>query len=267
MIRNFFVISLRNLLKRKGYTTLNILGLTIGITCCLLIFQYVSYERSYDTFQKNSSRIVRIRLDEYKQGKLLWQSATSYPAFGPLMKKDYPEVENYCRLIDDELLLSNDAKNVKFSEKKGYYADPSSIDMLGVQLQSGSPSTALNAPDKIIISQSMAKKYFGTDDVVGKTLIARNQNPYLTLQISGVFKDYPKNSHLIIDYLVSYNTFRQLLTQSGHKGDPANTQIGWYDFYTYIQLKAGTDFKKFSLKCLPSLINISIASRAVKSIM
>jgi len=248
MIRNFFVISLRNLLKRKGYTTLNILGLTIGITCCLLIFQYVSYERSYDTFQKNSSRIVRIRLDEYKQGKLLWQSATSYPAFGPLMKKDYPEVENYCRLIDDELLLSNDAKNVKFSEKKGYYADPSSIDMLGVQLQSGSPSTALNAPDKIIISQSMAKKYFGTDDVVGKTLIARNQNPYLTLQISGVFKDYPKNSHLIIDYLVSYNTFRQLLTQSGHKGDPANTQIGWYDFYTYIQLKAGTDFKKFQSK-------------------
>ena len=121
MIKNFFVISLRNLLKRKVYTTLNILGLTIGITCCLLIFQYVSYERSYDTFQKNSSRIVRIRLDEYKQGKLLWQSATSYPAFGPLMKKDYPEVENYCRLIDDELLLSNDAKNVKFSEKKGYW--------------------------------------------------------------------------------------------------------------------------------------------------
>ena len=248
MIKNFFVISLRNLLKRKGYTTLNILGLTIGITCCLLIFQYVSYERSYDTFQKNTSRIVRIRLDEYKQGKLLWQSATSYPALGPLMKKDYPEVENYCRLIDDELLLSNDAKNAKFSEKKGYYADPSSIDMLGVQLQNGSSSTALNAPGKIIISQSMAKKYFGTDDVVGKTLIARNQNPYETLQITGVFKDYPKNSHLIIDYLVSYNTFRQLLAQSGHKDDPANTKIGWYDFYTYIQLKAGTDLKKFQSK-------------------
>lgn len=248
MIKSFFVISLRNLLKRRGYTVLNILGLTIGITCCLLIFQYVSYEKSYDTFQKNSQRIVRIRLDQYKQGKLMWQSATSYPALGPLLKKDYPEVENYCRLLDDELLLSNDAKNVKFSEKKGYYADPSCIDMLGIQIYNGSRSTALNDAGEIIISQSMAKKYFGTDDVIGKTLIARSQNPYETLQITGVFKDYPKNSHLIIDYLVSYNTFRQRLAQSGHKGDPANTKIGWYDFYTYLQLKAGTDLKKFQSK-------------------
>src|ERR1700759_3354101 len=172
MIRNYFIISLRNLLKRKGYTALNILGLTIGITCCLLIFQYVSREREYDTFQKNSSRIVRIRLDAYKQGKLMWQSATSYPAFGPLMKKDYPEVENYCRLIDDELLLSNDARNVKFSEKKGYFADPSAIDMLDVKLAAGNNATALDAPNKIIISQSMARKYFGTTDVVNKTLLS-----------------------------------------------------------------------------------------------
>lgn len=260
MIKNFFVISLRNLLKRKGYTTLNILGLTIGITCCLLIFQYVSYERSYDTFQKNSSRIVRIRLDEYKQGKLLWQSATSYPAFGPLMKKDYPEVENYCRLIDDELLLSNDAKNVKFSEKKGYFADPSSIGMLGVELRSGSVSTALNAPDKIIISQSMAKKYFGTDDVVGKTLIARNQNPYETLQITGVFKDYPKNSHLIIDYLVSYSTLSKNLIANGDKEDSANTAIGWYDFYVYLQMKPGTDLQKFEAK-MPAFADKYINNR------
>ena len=250
MIRNFFVISLRNLLKRKGYTTLNILGLTIGITCCLLIFQYVSYERSYDTFQKNSSRIVRIRLDEYKQGKLLWQSATSYPAFGPLMKKDYPEVENYCRLIDDELLLSNDAKNVKFSEKKGYFADPSSISMLGVDLAAGNNATALDAPNKIIISQSMARKYFGATDVVGKTLQSHGDGRAKpdTYQITGVFKDYPKNSHLIIDYLVSYETLRKALREQGDKNDSANTAIGWYDFYVYLQLKPGTDLQAFQAK-------------------
>ncbi|MFB9842430.1 ABC transporter permease [Mucilaginibacter ginsenosidivorans] len=259
MIKNFLTISLRNLTKRKGYTALNILGLTIGIACCLLIFQYVSYERSYDTFQKNASRIVRIRLDQYKQGKLLWQSATSYPAFGPLMKKDYPEVENYCRLIDDELLLSNDAKNIKFSEKKGYYADPSSVDMLGVQLLSGNHAAVLNAPGKMIISESMAKKYFGTDDVIGKTLIARNQNPVQTLQITGVFKDYPKNSHLIIDYLVSYETFRQIFIRGGQKDDPANTRIGWYDFYTYIQLKPGTDLGTFQAK-MPVFANKYINS-------
>jgi putative ABC transport system permease protein len=115
MFINHLKIALRNLLKRKGFAALNILGLAIGITCCLLIFQYVSYERSYDTFQKNGRNIVRIRLDQYKQGQLAWQSATSYPAIGPTLKKDYPEVENFCRLIDDNLLLSNQAMNVKFS--------------------------------------------------------------------------------------------------------------------------------------------------------
>jgi len=250
MIKNYFTISLRNLFKRKGYTVLNILGLTIGITCCLLIFQYVSRERSYDTFQKSSSRIVRIRLDQYKQGKLLWQSATSYPAFGPLMKKDYPEVENYCRLIDDELLLSNDAKNVKFAEKKGYYADPSSIDMLGIQLTDGSAATALNAPDKMVISESMAKKYFGTTDVVGKTLLSRggHRNPVETYQVTGVFKDYPANSHLIIDYLASYETLRKNLKDEGDKDDSANTAIGWYDFYVYLQMRPGTDLNAFQAK-------------------
>jgi len=250
MIKNFFVISLRNLMKRKGYTTLNILGLTIGITCCMLIFQYVSYERSYDTFQKNSSQIVRIRLDEYRQGKLLWQSATSYPAFGPLMKKDYPEVENYCQLIDDELLLSNDAKNIKFSEKKGYFADPSSISMLGVNIAAGNSATALDAPNKIIVSQSMARKYFGSTDVVGKTLQSHGDGRAKpdTYLITGVFKDYPKNSHLIIDYLVSYETLRKALKEQGDKDDSANTAIGWYDFYVYLQLKPGTDLQAFQAK-------------------
>lgn len=250
MIKNFFTISVRNLLKRKGYTALNILGLTIGITCCLLIFQYVSYERSYDTFQKNSSSIVRIRLDQYKKGKLEWQSATSYPAFGPLMKKDYPEVENYCRLIDDELLLSNDARDIKFSEKKGYFADPSSIGMLGIELTGGSSATALNATNKIIISQSMARKYFGTTDVVGKTLQSRGggRSKPDVYQVTGVFKDYPKNSHLIIDYLVSYETLRKSLREDGDKEDSANTAIGWYDFYVYLQLRPGTDLNAFQAK-------------------
>ena len=111
MIKSYFTISLRNLVKRKGYTVLNILGLSIGITCCLLIFQYVSRERNFDTFQKNGAQIVRIRLDQYKQGKLEWQSATSYPAIAPAMKKEFPEVENTCRLIANELLLSNDSRN------------------------------------------------------------------------------------------------------------------------------------------------------------
>ena len=260
MIKNYFTISLRNLLKRKGYTTLNILGLSIGITCCLLIFQYVSRERSFDAFQKSASQIVRIRLDQYKQGKLMWQSATSYPAIAPTLKKDFPEVENTCRIIDDNLLLSNAGRNIKFTETKGYYADPSSIDMLGVDMLRGNNKDALTGPYKMIVSQSMAKKYFGTDDVVGKTLVSRDDSGVKNFQVTGVFKDYPANSHLIISYLVSYSTLVQILQVGGDKDNSANTAWGWYDFYTYIQLKPGTNLQAFQAK-LPAFADTYINSR------
>src|SRR6267378_3837895 len=129
MLKNYLTLAFRNLFKRKGYSVLNILGLAIGATCCLLIFQYVSFERSFDKFPRKAKQIVRLRLDSYQQGKLSWQSATVYPAFGPTMKRDFPEVEDYCRLIDANLLLSNDERNVKFNEEKGYYADPSFLSM------------------------------------------------------------------------------------------------------------------------------------------
>ena len=90
MFSSYFKIALRNLSKRKGYSLLNISGLAIGITCCLLIFQYVSFERSYDRFPDKVNDIVRLRLDSYQQGKLSWKSATIYPAIGPTLKKDFP---------------------------------------------------------------------------------------------------------------------------------------------------------------------------------
>jgi putative ABC transport system permease protein len=260
MIKNYLTISLRSLVKRKGYTVLNILGLTIGITCCLLIFQYVSRERSYDTFQKNYGQIVRIRLDQYKQGKLMWQSATSYPAIAAAMKKEFPEVANACRLIADGMLLSNERRNIKFNETKGYYADPSTIDMLGVKLVRGNGSNALSDPYKMVISQSMAKKYFGTDDVVGKTLTARDGNGARPFLVTGVFKDYPANSHLVISYLVSYSTLVQLIAASGEKDDPANTAWGWYDFYIYLQLKPGASLQALQAK-LPAFADRHMNSR------
>lgn len=247
MLINNLKVSVRNLSKRRGFTLLNVAGLAIGITCCLLIFHYVSYEKSYDTFQKDSDNIVRLRLDSYQQGQLAWKSATSYPAFGPTMKKDFPEVQDYCRLIDWEGILANGATNIKFKETKGYYADPSAIRMMGVQVKEGNPEEALKTPDKIAISESMAKKYFGNDDPLGKRLEVRSGNAPsgYGLQVSAVFKDFPQNSHLKIDYLVSYKTLQQELNLSGDTSNASETAWGWYDFYTYLQLKPGTDLQKF----------------------
>src|SRR3954466_641929 len=114
MIINFLKFAFRNIVRRKGYSLLNIAGLTIGMSCCLLIFHYVSYEKSYDSFEPKAKQIVRVRLDSYQKGVLAFKSATSYPPIGPAMKKDFPEVENFCRLKDDDLLLSNDVANKKF---------------------------------------------------------------------------------------------------------------------------------------------------------
>ncbi len=247
MFLNHLVIAIRNLLKRKGYSLLNMLGLAIGITCCLLIFQYVAYEKSYDKFGKEAGRIYRIRLDSYQKGKLAWQSATSYPAIAPTMKKDFPEIEDYCRLYDANLLLSNDEKNVKFNELQGYYADPSVISMFNMHLVRGNPKTALDAPDKMLLSQTMAHKYFGNDEAVGKRLTVRDgsQRSY---EITGVFEDYPANSHLVLNHLVSYSTLGKQLRAGGDTSDLTNTAFGWYDFYTYLLLKPGTDPKKVEAK-------------------
>ncbi|HLK31238.1 MAG TPA: ABC transporter permease [Puia sp.] len=248
MFKSYFKIALRNLTKRRGYALLNIFGLAIGVTCCLLIFQYVSYERSYDKFSNDVNNIVRIRLDSYQQGKLAWKSATSYPAIGPTLKKEFPEVEDFCRLHDAELLLSNEQKNVKFNERKGYYADPSSINMLGLKMLKGNEQEVLNAPDKMIVSESFAKKYFGSEDPIGKQLVSKDPQFTQSYLVTGVFKDYPNNSHLIIDYMVSYATLGKIGRAQGDTTNSTETSWGWYDFYTYIKLRPGTDLKKIESK-------------------
>ena len=260
MIRNYLTIALRNLTKRKGYSFLNIAGLTIGMTCCMFIFHHVSYEKSYDDFSPNAKDIVRLRLDSYQKGKLAWQSATIYPAIAPTIRKDFPEVQDFCRLHDAEMLLTNEANDVKFNETKGYYADPSFVKMFDVKIIKGNPSTALNAPDKMLISESMSKKYFGNEDAVGKILTVKDPGSLQTYQVTGIFKDYPKNSHLIVDYLVSYSTLGKILRLDGDTSNATETSWGWYDFYSYLQLKPGTDYKKLESK-LPSFCDRYINSQ------
>ncbi|MEP7170093.1 MAG: ABC transporter permease, partial [Bacteroidota bacterium] len=260
MFKNYFKIAFRNLNKRREYFILNILGLTIGMSCCLLIFHYVSYEWSYDNFIPQPENIVRLRLDNYQNGKLGWQSATVYPAIAPNMKKDFPEVEDYCRLIDANVLLSNDERNIKFNETKGYYADAAFLKMFNVHLTGSTIEDPLNGPDKMVISESMSKKYFGVVNAIGKQLVVKDAGFPQTYEVTGVFKDYPKNAHLIIDYLISYKTFSHLTTLSGDTSNATETAFNWYDFYAYLKLKPGADYKKLEAK-LPAFCDRYINSR------
>jgi len=259
MLKNHLRLAWRNLTKRKGYSLLNILGLAIGITCFLLIFHYVAYERSYDAFQQNAGRIVRIRLDEYQQGKLAWQSATSYPAIAPAMKKEFPEVQDYCRLIDADMLLTNPEKNVKFNETKGYFADASVISFFNIHLLQGNPAGALDGPDKMLLSETMAKKYFAGENPIGKHLRAQGDGAVESYEITGVFQDYPPNSHLILHHLVSYSTLGKILRQQGDSSNATETAWGWYDYYVYLRLKPGASWKALETK-LPAFCDRHINS-------
>lgn len=260
MLLNHLKIATRNLSKRKGYAALNVFGLTIGMVCCLLIFHYVSYERSYDDFHPKGGDIVRLRLDNYQKGELAFKSATVYPAIAPTLKKDYPEIENFCRLYDANLNLSNPKNNVRFRETKGYFADPAFLEMFNLPLAKGNAEVALDDPYQMVLSEAMSKKYFGEEDPMGKQLVLTTANGTYPFTVTGIFTDYPVNSHLNIEYLVSWQSLVTRIRASGDSTNPTETSFGWYDFYSYLQLKPGTDWKQFEQK-LPAFTDKYINSQ------
>lgn len=238
MIALFFKTAFRSLAKRKGYAALNIFGLTLGMTSCLLIFKYVAFERSYDSFQQKSGQVYRVQLDDYQNGKLAVLDASNYAALAPALKKDFPEIEEATRFFKTHMLLSNDKSNIRFSENRIFYAEPAFLDMFDVHLLEGDAKTALEGPEKIVISEDLAKKYFNSTEVLGKTLswkVNGNNAPFI---VSGVFKDYPGNSHIKFNALVSYKSFAK------RTGNEAEDSWFWTDFYTYIRLRPGADPNK-----------------------
>ena len=254
MLQSFLKIAFRNFFKRKGFALMNIAGLAIGITCCLLIFEYVAYERSYDKFNEKADRIFRVQDEEYQNGRLVVPCAAAMPGVAPFMKREFPEVEEAGRLRKVELLLGNDVRNIHFNEPTVYYADESMIDILNIQFVNGDSKTALLQPGKIIISEEAARKYFGGENPLGKILSVHSSGNTRPLEVTGVFKDYPSNAHLKLSVIVSYKTYSQVIGSYGNPDDVLETSFGWTDFYTYILLRKGTDPKRLETK-LPDFID------------
>lgn len=254
MLQNFLKIAFRNLTLRKGYALMNIAGLAIGITCCLLIFEYVAYERSYDNFNENADRIFRVQDEEYQNGKLVVPCASAAPGVAPAMKREFPEVEDAGRISKAELLLSNDARNIRFKESDVYFADQSIVNILQLPLEAGDSKTVLSEPDKVIISTEVKEKYFGNENPLGKVLTDHSNGRTRSLQVTGVFNNYPANSHLKFSILISYPTFSKVIGTYGRPDDVLETNFDWTDFYTYILLRKGVDPKQVSAK-LPGFID------------
>ncbi len=230
MIKNYIITSFRNLWKIKFFSITNILGLAIGMAGCLLILQYVSFETSYDKFHKNHENIYRVQYNQYKNGENLFKCAAAVPAVGPAMKDNFPEVLEYSRAFPISGTITY--KDKSFRESKMQIATPSFIQMLTFPLLIGEPEKALSDVNTVVITEEIAKKYFGDEDPLGKTL---TWNGEYNFAVSGILKNVPKNSHIKFGLLFSYRTLNELSEQQ------SETAWGWYDFNTYIELAPGTD--------------------------
>jgi len=253
MIRNLYKVAYRNILKNKVFSFLNILGLAIGLTTCFFIFQYIHFEKSYEGYNKNAENVYRVPLEYYESSGINHIEATNHPAVGPAMKANFPEVVAFTRIIPTKIMLAtssisrieNGVASVSFNEKRIFFADASIFKLFPTKFVYGNDSTALSQMRSIVLSESKAKKYFGTKNPVGQLLFLNADFP---LTVTGVFKDIPENSHLKFDMLLSF-------PDEQYHADNWN----WPEFYTYVMLAPGTNPETLEAK-FPAFINRYLGS-------
>ncbi len=237
MFKNNLKIAWRNLWKDKEYSLLNIFGLAIGITCSLFLIFYVLDELSYDRYNENAERIYRVSSYIQEPEREMKTANTQYP-LGPVLQKDFPEVEQAVRLIRvDELSYKVGEK--RFTEDRIYYADKNIFEVFTFPFIEGIPENALVEPNSIVLTESMAKKYFGSLNVLGQSL--KNSRNEL-FRVTGIITDIPNNSHIRAEAFISSSTL------------PEDFSDNWGQFgnyYTYVLLNANTDSKTFEAKMLP----------------
>lgn len=245
MLKNYFKITWRNIKRHKAYSAINILGLAIGIAACLLIFQYVSFELSYENFQEKKDRIFRVQQDRYDNGKLSTQWAAGAYAVGNSFKQAIPEIEDYVKVVQNGKVTA-DVQNQPLKIEKVYFTSNSFFNIFSYPLIAGNKSDALKEPFKAALSETTARRIFGTTDVVGKPL-ALNRNSNYT--ITAVYKDAPVNTQLKPDILLSYATFQKFTTDSS--GNGPETAWQWDGCLTYLLLNKGVDPKVVEKKFIP----------------
>jgi putative ABC transport system permease protein len=245
MIKNYLISVWRYIQKNRAFTTINLLGLVIGMTAFMLIVQYIYHELSYDKFWENSDRVYRVQLDRYDKGELATRWAAGCNGIGPDLKANFPEVKNYVRMNQSNALLSHG--DIFFKEETVYYTSQDFFKVFGFSLIEGEDSTALKGLNKIVLSRSFAKKYFGNESPMGKTIRNNGKEDYI---VSGVFEDLPENSHMRVNALLSFATYAKLV---GRKSEADLNQWQWDGFLTYILLNDNADVKKLEAK-LPAYV-------------
>jgi putative ABC transport system permease protein len=242
MIKNYFKIAWRNIMRQKGYSGINIIGLAIGIAACLLILQYVSYELSFENFQTNKDRLYRIQQDRYDKGKLSTQWAAGAFAAGNSFKDAIPEIEDYVKVVGNGRVIA-EINNQPIKVDQVFFATNSYFKVFTCPLIAGNADKALTEPFTAAISETTARTLYGNTNAIGKRLSLNRNSDYT---ITAIYKDAPVNTQLKPDMLLSYATFIKF------RG-PNNPEVAWLNdgCLTYLLLRKGTDPKVVEKKFLP----------------
>jgi putative ABC transport system permease protein len=246
MLKSYLTTAWRNIRKNKVFSFINIVGLSLGMAACLLILQYVNFELSYDQFNKNVGDIYRVYNDRYQNGKLIQHGTITYSAIGKAMQDDFPEVTNHSRLFPNgPVIVRKDTK--QYGKQESLFVDNSFLNMFSWSMIAGDRNTALLEPHTVVITQDAAKRYFKVGDadiasVVGQTINVDDDTiPY---KVTGLCRNVPENSHLQFDVLFSYRT----LYTGKNSYKESDYDFKDSDFWHYIQLRHGTDYKSVEAK-------------------
>jgi ABC-type antimicrobial peptide transport system permease subunit len=240
MLKNYFKIAFRNITRRKAYSIINIAGLTIGLASSILILLWVKNELSFDKYQKNANQIYRI-VSDFGDSK----DAASSAGMPGGLKAELPVVKNTVRIEpSDPMLLEAGGK--KFQEESAFYADESFMDVFSYPLLEGDRATAIKRPDAILLTQAMAKKYFGNEDPIGKVLRKDNRE---NVVVTGVLANIPANSDLQFDFILPMASLARTNT------DLKNNKWDNFNFWDYIQLDKGFDPSAANLAKLETKID------------
>lgn len=237
MVKNYLKIAWRNLLKHKSHSAINIVGLAVGMACFLLILFYVKDESSYDKFHKDYESIYRVTEVNYSDGgeNML---ANAFSAIGPALEADFPEIESFVRFHVTEMPVANGPER-SFTEPLFAYADSTLWNVMDFELLQGDEKTALSNPFSIVLTQSMAIKYFSREDVIGEVLKVDDSYTY---QVTGVVADVPRNSHIKFDFLASFISLRQV------EGGWMFNNWYWPPMYTYVKIPPGSNVGNIEAK-------------------
>ena len=254
MIKNYFKIAWRNLTRHKIISFINLFGLTVGLTCCLLILTYILNELSYDRYNKDAGQVYRITRTFYNGNcDETLKLSTVAPPFGYYMPSEFPEIQEMTRLLNsgNVPMRYNDKL---LNQKDVYFADQNLFDIFSVKVLEGNPKEALKEPFSVMMTESTAKKYFGNEDPMNKVLRANNQ---FDVKVTGVYKDFPANSHLHPDILVSFSTLNDSAVYGANN---LRTNWGNNSFFTYIRLPKNYDIKKMEAR-FPAFLDEHMADQ------